>query len=91
MPDTTHEPCTAERCPIPHEDFHAFIHPAWCAQAYSTTPRPMSRGHESLLICRGPNTVTVKVEFGENAAVVELPVATFDRLVRQSREGWDHA
>lgn len=80
--------CGVEHCRYPHEDFHTFVDGAWCAQAYSATPREHSQGHESLLICRDRDEVTVKAEFGEHGAAVVLPVDVFDRLVRQSSEGW---
>jgi hypothetical protein len=83
--------CGVEHCRLTHQDFHTFIDGAWCAQAYSTTPREHSNGHESLLICRDNDEVTVKVEFGEHTAAVVLPVEVFDRLVKQSREGWSDA
>lgn len=80
--------CEAERCLYPHDDLFTFIDGAWCAQAFSTTPREHSKGHESLLLCRTADTVTIKTEFADHSSAVELPVETFDRLVRQTREGW---
>jgi hypothetical protein len=85
---TTIDLCESAICAMPHEDLHTYIDGAWCAMAFSETPRGLSKGHESLLICRTADTVTVKAEFGDHGAAVELPVETFDRLVRQSRDGW---
>lgn len=80
--------CEAEHCAIPHEDLFTYVDGAWCAQAFSPTPREHSKGHESLLLCRTADEVTISAEFGDARAAVVLPVDVFDRIVRQSREGW---
>ncbi len=82
-------PCGAEHCIAPHEDFVTFIDDAWCGKVYSPNPRPQAEGHEALLLCHGPEVVTISTEFGEHRATVQIPTATFERLVDQVRcGGW---
>lgn len=88
MPSSTDpKGCPAPHCYNPHDDLTTFIDDGWCSMVYNPDPREESQGHEALMIHRGPYVVTVNTQFGEHSVTVEIPVAKFDLMVKQTTEG----